>query len=109
MPSLREMTDNIKSNFHKATSGSTDRPLSTDLQEIIDQVEELYELVAPVVARYDYWRAMYAEKAGMSESDFDTMTDECIRHGASPGDECLHLVVTAGGYCANCGVNCRGR
>lgn len=109
MPSIRDHAAVIDkliddAGNYAAEGASQITKFDETMMELKVAVAMLGAMALTVTTRYDYWRQMYAEKAGMSESDFDTMTDECIKHATQPGDDCLHLIVTAGGYCANCGV-----
>lgn len=103
MPSIRDHIQQIDKGFAAlAKVDGIHEASSETLQDLKAAIAQLGAYALQTVTRYDYWRRTYCSKTQMSESDFDTMTDECIMHEGEPEEACKHLVVTPGGRCANC-------
>lgn len=104
MPSIRDHIQLIDQKLaevvKEAESGGQFHEL---MQEAKVAIAQLAAMSLQTVTRYDYWRRAYCTKSGMSESEFDAMTDKCISYKEEPEEACKHLVVTPMGRCANCG------
>lgn len=106
MPNTRDQAAVIDKLIDDAFQSAVDRDeekLKSDVLTLKVACAELGAMALSTVTRYDYWRRQYCAKAGMSEAEFDAMTDECIQHEAEPAAECQHLVVNTIGRCVNCG------
>lgn len=84
MPSLKELFSALREDLDTGNHQlhPEDRHALEERADIVRKLNELEELVTPVVKRYDFMRGRACKSTGIPEADFDHMTDLAMQQAA---------------------------